>query len=52
MKMNRLSLQLYGLTVSQKIGGYVSKFLQITNCQIHVEETGKRVNMVLKWDLK
>ena len=50
--MIRLPLQLYGLTVFQKIAGYVplswskmaSKFLQITNYHICVEVTGKRVN--------
>ena len=52
MKMIRLPLQLYGLTVFQKIVGHVllswskmaSKFLQITNYRIRVEVTGKRVN--------
>ena len=50
--MIRLPLQLYELTVFQKIVGYVplswskmaSKFLQITNYHICVEVTGKRVN--------
>ena len=50
--MIRLPLQLYGLTVFQKIAGYVplswskmaSKFLQITNYHICAEVTGKRVN--------
>ena len=50
--MIRLPLQLYELTVFQKIVGYVplswskmaSKFLQITNYRICVEVTGKRVN--------
>ena len=51
-KITRLPLQLYGLTVFQKILGHVelnwnkmaSKFLQITNHHIRVEVTGKRVN--------
>ena len=50
--MIRLPLQLYGLTVFQKIVWYVplswskmaSRFLQITNYHICVEVTGKRVN--------
>ena len=50
--MIRLQLQLNGLTVFQKIVGYVSlnwskmapKFLQITNYHIRLEVTGKRVN--------
>ena len=45
-------LQLYGMTVFEKIVGHValswsqmtSKFLQFTNHHIHVEVTGKRVN--------
>ena len=49
MKMIRLLLQLYRLTVFQKIVGHVplswskmaSKFLQITNYHIRVEVTGE-----------
>ena len=52
MKIIRLTLQLYGLTVFQKIVGHVlpswskmaSKFLKITNYHIRVEVSGKRVN--------
>ena len=52
MKIIRLPLQLYGLTVFQKIVGYVPlnwskmapKFLQITNYHIRLEVTRKRVS--------
>ena len=52
MKMIRLLLQLYGLTVFQKIVGYVllscckiaSKLYQVINYYICIEVTGKKVN--------
>ena len=60
MKMIRLPLQLYGLTVFQKDVGHVplnwrkvaSKFFQITNHHIRVEVTGKRVNRRVELGLK
>ena len=58
--MIRLQLQLNGLTVFQKIVGYVSlnwskmasKFLQITNYHIRLEVTQKRVNYGVEVGLK
>ena len=61
MKIIRMSLQLYKMTVFQNIGHIplnwskvASKFLQFTNRHIRVELTGKRVSRVvlLDWDSK
>ena len=60
MKMIRMQLQLYGMTVSEKIVGNVplnwnkvaSKFLQFTNNHIRVNVTGKRVNRGVELELK
>ena len=58
--MIRLQLQLNGLTVFQKIVGYVplnwskmaSKFLQITNYHIRLELTQKRINYGVEVGIK
>ena len=60
MKIMRIPLQLYRITVSKKIVRNVplswskvaSKFPQFTNNHICVEVTGKRVNRSVKLGLK